>query len=266
MAKSVVKFHRSIELSIISGLLAVLTISCQPSTRKLDMNAMMNPDLANKLKEIEMTKTCDNQVNTVNLPKELMDNSQSIEAEIATKDLEHVDCKGNITWKGHGPEKALRQMVEVTTPITEETTKVNFIQIENTRTCTIQRISPADDAVFGEKEITLENGTKIPIQQYKTMANSKGNLKLMLTDSIFRTDANAMNVRDGANIIRIQYFGKCLKYGTTIEEKHDDAFNCETAELLKTKEIILNLKINRPEVSGTSQTVLCFDNQNKKTQ
>lgn len=259
-------FKKNLPLTIAAGLMLMLAISCQPKTRKLDINTMVDPELSKKINEVEMMKTCDNQLNTTILANTMKDSVQTIEDEIASKDLEQTNCQGITTWKGHGPEKKLEKMIEVTSPITDESIKVNFIQIENTRTCTVQRITPADDIAFEAKETTLEDGTKVPAQQHKTMANSKGNLKLVITDSILRADANSMNIRDGDNVIKIKYFGKCQKYKEILAEKYDDAFNCETAELIESKDIYINVVVKRPEVSGTNILKLCFDGDTKQAE
>jgi hypothetical protein len=257
-------FHKNLSSFLLIGLITALTISCQPKTRKLDLNALADPEVAKKEKIIEQTKTCDNPVDSANLQKELLEGVMTIEDEISIKNIEHIDCQGNTFWKGRGPERHFRKSIEIAPPSTAETTKVNFVQIENTRTCTTQRISPADDTVFDQKEINLENGTKVPVQISKTMANPKGSLKLMLTDSIYNDDANALNIRNGENVITIKYYGKCIKFRENIEEKFDDAYNCETAELIKTKEVYINIKINRPETNDSSKLVLCSQGEDKK--
>jgi hypothetical protein len=263
--------HRILKLAIIPSLFLTLIISCQPKTRIMDMNTKLAPAFENSLKDTELNKTCDNQAVTLSLTKALIADMITVESEVANVDIEHLDCKNKIIWKGHGPEKSIRTMIEIPAPISTGTTslttditqnenrKINYIQIENTRTCTVQRITPAEDQIFDQKEITLENGSIAPLlQPYKTMANSKGAIKLLITDLNYRTDANALNVRDNDNIIKIQYFGKCLVYKHLIDEKQTDAFNCETAELIGSKELYLNLKVKRPERQNTKQVPLCF--------
>jgi hypothetical protein len=256
--------HKNREMIILLGLVTAVAavVSCQPKTRKLDMNTMTQQDQAKKIQEEStMAKTCDRPLTTEEFPKELLENAINIEDEIANKDIEHLDCQGHLFWKGHGPEKQFRRQIEISSPLNEENLKVNFIQMENIRTCTIQRITPADDTIFEGKEIKNADGSNTQIRINKTVANSKGAIKLMVTDSILNSDANFMNIHEGSNLIRIQYFGKCTKYREKIEEKYDDAYNCETAEVIKTKDVYIKVKINRPDVNGVSQTVFCFNGQ-----
>lgn len=244
--------------SLTISVVAALSFACHPKERKIDLDAKVAPDLAKKTEEQTLNMTCNNQDFSKKLSEEIKNAGVVIEEEVANKNMEHLDCDGRVFWKGHGPEKFVRKVITIESSVKDPKAKINFISIENARTCIQQNISPADDKFFEPTESPKTSDANSSAKEpFKTMVNSHGKLKLMITDSPYVTDANALNLRDGDNLVIIRYYGKCTKYKETINETWTDARNCETAEEIEHQEVYINLKVNRTDTDGTLQKKFC---------
>jgi hypothetical protein len=231
--------------------------ACHPKDRKMDLSAKNIPEIAKKTQEQFPNATCNNQEFAKKLTDEIKKNGIVIQESIANKEIEYLDCAGKVFSHNYGAEKNVFKFVTIESNLIDPTTKINFISIENERTCVKQNISPASDEYFNtaienpsEKE---EKATKL----FKTTVNSQGKLKLLVTDQALNSDANSMKLRDGDNFIVIKYFGNCTKYRNDKDDKLSDAYNCETAELLGTQEVYLELNIKRTETSEKLQHKFC---------
>lgn len=178
-----------------------------------------------------------------------------VEDQIETKDLEIVDCEGKVT-KSHGPERNLSKVVEIAAPELSE--DVTFVKIENSRTCVETITNSKEDSKLTQQEIDLPNGEKIQIPMFSSEVDRSGKILLNMTDSLERDILQRLNVLDGANVIKITYFGKCLKFkaGKSVTDGSNSS-TCESAKVLMTEQRLIEVKINRPEVTGIKKINAC---------
>lgn len=84
----------------------------------------------------------------------------------------------------------------------------------------------------------------------------------MLSDIDFKIPDFFLNVKDNSNVIVLYYYGKCLKYkkektDTPSKVNTGDAKKCLEAVELGSKQFLLSIQIERPEVSGKYQQDIC---------
>ena len=180
--------------------------------------------------------TCDKKDSEMTFSKEALDNTASVEDTINVKDIEYIDCDQKVT-KTHGPVRSLNKSIWIEPP-PHLKSLVNYILVSNQRTC-------AAGFVDAEK-----NDTSVELV-YSSLEDS-GRIKLKLSGSKTKLPYYT-NVHEGNNILKIQYYGKCLKYRENTDPKTRDSIKCEKAEELGTKEVLIKVRINLIEVGGTDR-------------
>lgn len=222
-----------------------LMIGCYPprSPDVVRADYKLDPTTEELLNSIKTCNKSDSELSLTQLdPKSAIVVNDIIE----NKDIVNIDCDKKETPVGRGPTERLSQIITVeAAPDLKE--KVNYVIIENPRTCSIQNVGAIDDMNLEEKEIPLEGGNPLTLPRpTETTLGFSGKLKVLLSDSEIRLSSLYLNVRDNNNILSIKYYGKCLKYKEKIDEKLGDSYNCVEAELLAQKEFLLLVKVDRP--------------------
>lgn len=184
--------------------------------------------------------TCDKKDSEMTFSKEALENTVAIEDTIDAKDIEYIDCDKKVT-KTHGPVRNLNKSIWIEPP-PQLKSSVNYILVSNQRTCA---------AGFVDTE---KNDTSRELV-YSSLEDS-GRIKLKLSGSKDKLPYYT-NVKEGNNIIKIQYYGKCLKYRENTDPKTRDSIKCEKAEELGSKEVLLKVRINLIAVPGVDRIDNC---------
>lgn len=241
-------------LSVLSG----CSVSKTEYLKKFDTNTNMDPKFDPKLDEIlSFLQVCNKSDAELGLPPLTSAEIITVKDKIENQDIVTVDCEGKQTGKSHGPIREFSQFLDLAAP-EEVKTPVNYVVIENSRTCSVQYIDAGDEGLLTEQTIKGPNQEpiKIPGPTVTTLGFS-GKLKILLSDSTLKIEPLFLNVHDNNNVITIKYYGKCLKYKEKLKDNLGDSINCAEGELLGKKEFLLSVLIDRPEVEGTYFSKTC---------
>lgn len=169
-----------------------------------------------------------------------------VEDEIATKDLEYIGCEGEVTSTGHGPERNLSKLITVKEP-TDFSEPVQYVSVENFRTCAV--------FTFDAKDKDHRRSKDFPWLSY---ASRSGLAQIQLSDSEAKVNFY-LNVRDGLNVLKIRYFGRCEKVRSPLapDTEKDSFINCEKGKEIGSQDVVLSVNVHRPEVSGKKQLKFC---------
>lgn len=245
-------------LRIISWTLAVSCFTAcgvpkSPSTKIPDFK--LDPKISDLFDSLK--NTCDKKDSE--LPLHQLDPKETlvVKGKVESMDIVNVDCDGKRTSDGHGPVRYFMQFLTVEAPVGLKE-KVNFVQIENLRTCSEQRIDAKEDKFLEEQVIPVpdQEAIHIPGPTFTALGVS-GKLKVYLSDSPVKFSPFYLNVHDKNNVINITYYGKCLKYKEVVNEKLGDADNCVEAEVLAQTQFLVSVQVDRPEVSGVHINNTC---------
>ncbi|MDG0816482.1 hypothetical protein [Bdellovibrio svalbardensis] len=201
--------------------------------------------------------TCDKKDSELDLSRFDQRDALIVRDKIESKQLVFVDCKGNKTAFGMAPTRKLNQFITVEAP-SELKEKVNFVQIENSRTCSVQKVDAKDDSLLEEQiiEVSGQDPIKLP-GPTSTALGISGKMKILLSDDTMKFASLYLNVHDNNNTLKISYYGKCLKYRDVKNEKLGESYNCLEADLLGETQMLVSVKIERPEVAGTVERNTC---------
>lgn len=198
---------------------------------------------------------CDKKDADLPLSKFNNDSTVVLEDEIETQDIQSTDCDGKVDLR-HGPVKSFERFITFR-PDSNLAGAINFIQIENLRTCASRLLNASEDQELEPEELENSDGTKVKIPVWGSKVGISGRTDIHLSDLAVSLSGNwPVNVRDGNNIVLVHYFGKCLKYNAKKIEG-GDAENCEVAEELGVKQVLIKLNIKRPEVGGVLKIDTC---------
>lgn len=236
--------------------MSLLIANCVPSakTESPEVPKLNLPDIniGDIDKFLESIKACDNK--TFEVSEEAQKNEMIVKDKIESQDFESTDCAGN-TAKGHAPIRDMDQRINIEAP-QEFPTPVTYIRVENPRTCSTHTFDTVEK--MGPIEIAMPDGTiEVVDIKFKTQADRKGNILLGLTDETYKFN-QAANVKDGANLLKISYFGQCMKAREKADPKIKSAYyQCEKAELLGTKEVLVTVEVERPVIPGVRKVSTC---------
>lgn len=168
----------------------------------------------------------------------------AVEGSETLRHVETTDCDGKV-------EKSTRRVELfdqsiVVNPNKELAQKLNFLTVENVRTCSTLKVEALNEDEF--ETLKTQNKTTVKPFPKSSSASVAGDAVIMLLDSPIKADhlnIKKLNVDDGNNIVKIRYFGKCLKYAEKIDDTKKDSENCLEAELVDEKQILLQVKITR---------------------
>lgn len=185
---------------------------------------------------------------------DVLNNKIIIQDEIESKDLEFVDCDGKLTKTEHGPERDLNKFALIEAPggLPEA---VSSVAIENYRTCAVHEFDAQNSAIGGKKSKLAEVITP-PVAS--SAVDHSGRMIVQLSDSANKFNFY-LNVHEGLNVLKVKYFGKCQKQKEKkVSPEKDDSFvNCEVSKEIGSKDVVLEVHIRRPEVSGKKQIKVC---------
>lgn len=179
-----------------------------------------------------------------------------VEDQIDSKDLEYVDCEGKVTKTEHGPERDLSKFVEIEAPA-NLTEPVSYVSIENYRTCSVHRFDGQDSDIGGQI-IELPDGKTLTTPYVSSAITRAGKMVLNLSDSTMKLNLY-LNVHDGNNVLKVRYFGKCQKLKTEKDRVSmlGESYNCAEDREIASKDLLIEVQVNRPEVSGKKQIKVC---------
>lgn len=200
---------------------------------------------------------CDKKDSELGLDKMDLKEALIVKDTIESKKAVYVDCAGKRTSAGIASVRKLNQLITVEAPV-ELKEKVNFVKIDNARTCATQKIDAKDDAFLSEQtiEVAGQEPVKRPGPTFSTVGFS-GKMKIRLSDTDAKISSIYLNVHDKNNLLKISYYGKCLKYKADANEKLGDAYNCLEADLLGEAQLLVSVQVERPEVAGTIEKSTC---------
>ncbi len=221
-------------------LLAAATIVLSACDHEIEGRPYKYKPLDVKIDGLEMFKTCNKKdaelppVSNETLAKKIV-----VEDTIETMDIETVDCNGKVISKTHGPSQDLRQFIMVEPPA-NMSESVNYVSVENFRSCAVHTFDVQKE--LGKYSSVLHNGRMI----------------VELSDSPTKFNSY-LNLKEGNNVLSFRYFGKCL---TPKEKKfpfasEESFLNCEQGKEIASQDLLLELKINRPDVGGKKQITKC---------
>ena len=203
---------------------------------------------------LNKTFTCDKKESEIPVSDEAEENLIVVKDKIESQDIEKIDCDGKVQ-KTHGPIRHLTQALSIDPPkiFADD---VTFVKVENVRTCAIQAFDAKES--LSETTVTGEDGQTYQNPVLSSEADLDGKIRVLVDDSDVKLNLFT-NVKDGTNLLKISYFGKCLKKAPTTNEKpKSEAYHCQEAELLGTKEVLLKVEVDRPEIPGTQKHDWCF--------
>jgi hypothetical protein len=205
----------------------------------------------------DMLSTCDKKDSELSLDQFDPNETVVVTDKIASMDNVNVDCDGKTTSAGHGPIRNLNQFIEVAAPA-DLKEAVNFVHISNARTCSDQLVdAKEDDQLDGTTiEVAGQDPIKLPAP-VETVVGVSGKLKILLNDSKMKISPLYLNVHDKNNVLKISYYGKCLKYKAVQNKNLGEAYNCEQAELLGQIQMVVSVQVERNEVAGTYEHNVC---------
>ncbi|MFZ3229440.1 MAG: hypothetical protein WA160_04495 [Pseudobdellovibrio sp.] len=245
------------ELIVCLSLAIILSACYAPKTPDVkDINPYSNIDPKTVLIQSTLY-TCNKSDAELSLSELDPNETVIVKDSIENKEIIEVDCENKQTAKGRGPVRELNQFITIEAPI-DLSEKVNYAQIENSRTCAIQNIDAEEDTFLKEPKIEADDQPPIILHQLvSTTLEFSGKLKILLSDSTFKLSSLYLNVHDNNNVIIIKYFGKCLKYKDKVYDNLGDSYNCAEAELLGKKQFLLSALIERPEAEGSKINNIC---------
>lgn len=240
------KYFTCVQLFVVVGLLTSCLESTTPkavSPKMPDIKFELPVDIQQAFDAINASKTCDKKDSEQpQVSNEVLVNKSVIEDQIDSQKMQIVDCDNKVTFEKVGPVRSHSSKVKISAPEDLEG-KVNFVSIENHRTCeTIQIKSTARSVAFDLVQA----------------ADEAGNVNLNVSESDMKLFGFALSVHEGNNVLTVRYYGKCLVYKKVINSKYGDEANCEKAEELGSKMAYLELHINRPLIDGIRTTDGCF--------
>lgn len=192
------------------------------------------------------------------LSSEILQRKIIVEDQIESKDLEYIGCDGKVLKTTHGPDHDLFKVVTIEAP-ENLPEKVQYVSVENFATCAVHKFDAKDANVKGD-QIILPDGKTFTIPTISSTAERSGKMAIQISDTTMKLGFN-LNVHDGGNVLKIRYFGKCAKLRTQadkIGKASDDSYlNCEQDNEIGSKDIFLEVKVNRPEVAGKKQIIDC---------
>lgn len=233
-----------------------------PETPKVDFNEM------NALMESIMV--CDKKDSELPLGQFDLKTAVVVRDKIDNMDIQEIDCDKKVKSTHHGPVRNLSQAMIIEAPA-ELKGPVNYVVVENLRTCSTQKLNAIEDLKMNLSEDPAKNNSEGSVASSiaASEVGQSGVVKLMLSDMDLKISSLFLNVKDNSNVIILHYYGKCLEYkkekansdsaigSENSESSAGDAERCLVAEELGLKQILLSVQVERPEVSGTSQQNVC---------
>ena len=202
-------------------------------------------------------RACNKPDSELSLDKVNSQDTITIIDKIDSMDIESIDCKGNKT-KSHGPVRQYNQLHYVEAPASL-TGKVSYVIVENQRTCTTQLLKAGDDALLGEQIIEVPDLEPIKVSGPATpKAGTSGRLALFLADMDLKMPSLYMSVRDGNNVLKISYYGECLKKKPVVDTAKSESANCLEPQLLLETYVKVDVQIERQSVPGTRTKDVCY--------
>ena len=113
---------------------ALLCAGCLEGPKVKVPEITFNPNVG------RLFSTCNKKDSEMSFTQEAQKNRITIEDKIESQDIHTVDCNDRVTNKRHGPIRELSKIVTVSPP---ENLKgqVNYVQVENVRTCAIVKFA-----------------------------------------------------------------------------------------------------------------------------
>jgi len=194
--------------------------------------------------------TCNKSDQELNLDSPRNEADIIVQDTIENKEIIEVNCDQVKTSTGIGPVRYFDQVIDLQPPA-DLSEVINYVVIENPRTCSEQRLNTV-------KLNSDKNDPIIMSQLNQSFLSETGVVKIAVSDFNIKLSQMFLNVKDGKNVISVKYYGKCNQYSDIKNVKSGDAYNCLYANLLATKSFLLTVEINRPTVDGSQEKSICY--------
>lgn len=205
-------------------------------------------------------RKCEKTEQQQSLSKEAAVNRVAVSDQIDVQDVETVNCSKTVQSRGHKPVRPMRGTIQIAPP-SPPLDNINFVEIENQRNCHVIRVNPGDmNDEDANIQIPLRSG-KVKLGQFQSDLKQNNRLDLQVTDAnhVVALLLGQLQVMNGVNAVQIRYLGKCLEYKDKVDPKLKDSANCKTAEILSSKDLILDVKIDLVEKPGVHRSDLCVE-------
>lgn len=196
--------------------------------------------------------------------QEALDNRIVVKAKAEYKDIEYVNCDGEVVRRDKGYDSAMVEKKVRIAPPEDLSQTVSFAEISNARTCMSWKEEAAETKTLSD-EVLLPDGTEIKLLSDSIRLSETGEALLTLTTRWFK-DPVKVNVKKGLNLVTVRYFGKCLEYRKDINENLGDDHNCLNAEWLATKQLAIDLKVELIGVDGMRRVSVCSQDKSDEAE
>lgn len=208
-----------------------------------------------KLDFSKVLETCEKTEAEQAIPADALEKKIVLTDRIESQDVQTLDCDGNVISLKPRSTRTFEAVVTLQPP-SEALDGLNYIEVENRRTCASRRGGVSDKFLSEEAPAAAKIlASEIPSAP---IADRKGFGQLPVSDSKSIL-VHRLNIADGLNTIEVRYYGKCIEYRAEQDRVPGlgDLANCLKAELLATKISVIDLKVERPQISGVKQVVEC---------
>lgn len=195
-----------------------------------------NFNISNVIPETPDAATCERKESAQPFPPEASASTMALEDTIASQDTQYVDCSGRVKATApHRPVRAFHKITVISAPPVS-LSGLTMVEIENFRNCSVNRI-PLNAAEDLDNEIDLPDGSQFRLASLNSKLEASGEIRLTVTDIKSKLFSQTI-LSDGANVLRIRYFGA-------------------KSTLLAEKTLVIDLKVNRPNIDGIRHVDRC---------
>lgn len=261
------------KIFITVGLVAIqgLSLACKDPAPKIKVTTYKAPEVngpqtqfgnlnidfpdINPMAEFESCKKSESEIEVSDKARE---KPIDIFAVYQMQQTEHVDCGGKVRALGEQPLRLANKIVKVLPPLDLRSDEVNFVKISTPRACQVDSVQAVADnqirALSNPKDREIVDNNLLGTELGRSGAVALNIVNLELTAGL-----HISLIDEGANPIQIDYYGKCLKYKAEPQAGAGDNVNCEEAELLGSREILVNLSITRVSIEGVNRVDVCTE-------
>src|SRR5262249_30211263 len=129
---------------------------------------------------LKAKRACSKPESTQNIAAAALKSATLITDRVESQDIQYLNCDGKVVAKKHGPVRPVHKVLSVEAP-RGNPEGLSYIEVENTRTCSIYRVDVKEDRAPQDR-FEMTDGRKIRINSPLTKIDQSGVVKLSLTD------------------------------------------------------------------------------------
>lgn len=173
---------------------------------------------------------------SLDISKSAANNKISVNKHIDNVNIEIPDCNGGVK-SLRGPESYYSEVIEVLPPqgLSKPVAKV---KISNAMACSSTEVSVKPKSEL-QVPVSTPDGTLVFMNSLQTVAVEDGTVQVSISeDPVLRMFTNSTTLSQGLNQVIISYYAACEG-------------DCKEAELLATKDVAIEMNIERGESDRT---------------